>query len=646
MEKKYIASIINYKEEEIISIEELLNNPEKYNICHISISHDDDYQHKKGLIKLINTDYEHPLRLEKDIFSDDFYIKINEEYFKKNKEEILNLINTICKKTTNEEIKISQKELICKDILKTLKENDHLKKITLTNDYEEDKYTLTEEVYQLFKTAKIPKEIMTPLISKELEENYDPIIGFNNVKKLIGTNTYPQLISKNHILNISTDLTKEEIVNLKYITPNKKININLTNYKNVAEILEKLMELNIEVELTIKVENKEIFNKTPIFKNSDKYKKLNIQVEYEFKNYNLEDYKKFENILYLFLSPIKDRNYSPFEKYIYAYNIVKRFKKYQEVGDNGDKLQSRNLYDILLNDYMVCVGYADMFKDLLEKLGIPCDGKSVSVGIENEEENMEFEGHRRIYVHLQDSKYKIDGFYTSDPTWDNDLNKDYYNYLALTASETTKDNLQFHSSINSKYDFYLDTETLYSSSSVEEFNAKINYIINKKLDVYITKCKEKKEIYDLDKQISAIFETIITKLIDRIKILDKDKYNEIITKYQLEETHLFMKTENISKKFPNIIEYLGTYIISKVNNPIPGKTIIDAAMVVNKDVLNLTEEEEIAYRNYLIEINRNRQALAFPKREIENMTTGEITYENEFNKFDFDEYQQESEKVR
>ena len=46
-------------------------------------------------------------------------------------------------------------------------------------------------------------------------------------------------------------------------------------------------------------------------------------------------------------------------------------KKYKEYKENNDKKeQSRNLYDILDGEYMVCVGYATLLGDLLNKLGI------------------------------------------------------------------------------------------------------------------------------------------------------------------------------------------------------------------------------------------------------------------------------------
>ena len=41
-------------------------------------------------------------------------------------------------------------------------------------------------------------------------------------------------------------------------------------------------------------------------------------------------------------------SHSPFEKYIYAYNITKRFKEYKE--NDEDRTKARNIYDILFNE--------------------------------------------------------------------------------------------------------------------------------------------------------------------------------------------------------------------------------------------------------------------------------------------------------
>jgi len=81
---------------------------------------------------------------------------------------------------------------------------------------------------------------------------------------------------------------------------------------------------------------------------------------------SLKEYLRLEQILYNLIEPAK--NLSPFEKYIFAYNLVKNYKPYNE--NLEDKLQSRDLYKIIENEYMVCQGFATLLKDLLDKTGI------------------------------------------------------------------------------------------------------------------------------------------------------------------------------------------------------------------------------------------------------------------------------------
>lgn len=119
------------------------------------------------------------------------------------------------------------------------------------------------------------------------------------------------------------------------------------------------------------------------------------------------------------------RNISNFEKYIYAYNITKQFKICRE--NKEDISQSRNLYSILTNEYMLCVGFSNLLGDLLNKLDVPNMKLSISVdqSYDNVKKDVDYvdtktitnrAGHARRYVHLVDEKYGLNGFYVSDPT--------------------------------------------------------------------------------------------------------------------------------------------------------------------------------------------------------------------------------------
>lgn len=115
-------------------------------------------------------------------------------------------------------------------------------------------------------------------------------------------------------------------------------------------------------------------------------------------------------------------NFSPLEKIMYAYDLV-RNKVYAEVGEDEDKLNSRTLSSVLLGDKIVCVGYARVFKALLEKLGI----HSREVYLYYPDRSG---GHARNEIYVKDEKYGVDGVYYFDPTWDSKKNENDRTYLS------------------------------------------------------------------------------------------------------------------------------------------------------------------------------------------------------------------------
>ena len=650
MENNISKEIIFYKEEEIYTLEELLKQINNLKIDVIQISKDTLMNRDGKTVKFLETDYDNHYRIKKE-WDDRYNLLINEEYYLQNREEVNKIIEEICNKTTEKEITISDNCLINSNVLNKLANNPNLEKVTLTSKYEKNpnkQFILTKEIYELFKESSNIKSISTPAISEELQENFDSLIEYNIKRYLIGTDNYSNLQDENYSLSIRNNLKEEEINNLEYICDNKKIRISIDDYNNVSKILDKLISLNKNVDIEINVNEKEKFNQSTIYINSDKYKSLNIKINSNLKTLNLDDYKRFENIIYSFLKPIENKNYSPLEKFLYAYNITKRFKKYKEVPKERDKMDSRNIYDILFNDYMVCAGYANMLQDLLTKLGISAIEKSVMVGVHEEERY--YAGHARVFVNLIDEKYGINGIYTSDPTWDNDLIEDYYNHSLMTTEEVNVENLKFGGILKDSYSTtVIDKVLLIESITLDEFYKKINIIINKHINNYFKDNNKKVSSEEIKEDTNNFYKHITKDLLNFIKEIDIEKYNELINKYK-EYINITKYDKNyneiIKKSFSNIIEELGDYFVSKMNNKVNGKTIIDAAMVINKDIFSLTKEQEDELRTHLIDVNKERQQYYFPKRKIENVRTGEINYENEDNKFDLKEIEQKSGKVK
>ena len=118
------------------------------------------------------------------------------------------------------------------------------------------------------------------------------------------------------------------------------------------------------------------------------------------------------DVLKISIKNVIDSNLSPFEKLICCYNITKSFKKYNDSPKGTlDNLPPRSLYQVLVNEYMVCVGYSQMLRFLLNECGIDC------VVYDDNEHT-----HELVYATINDDKYGIHGYYKLDPT--NDIRLD------------------------------------------------------------------------------------------------------------------------------------------------------------------------------------------------------------------------------
>ena len=142
------------------------------------------------------------------------------------------------------------------------------------------------------------------------------------------------------------------------------------------------------------------------------------------------EYKATTDAITNMINEIEKLNFSPTEKIMYAYDIV-RNKVYVEVDENENKMISRNLSSSLLGDKIVCVGYAVIFRTLLNLLEIDC--KELHLYHPDRKG-----GHARNLIYVKDEKYGIDGVYYFDPTWgskekENDNEYLYsYRYFAMT----------------------------------------------------------------------------------------------------------------------------------------------------------------------------------------------------------------------
>ena len=605
MEDENIVSEIKYYDKEGYikvnksNLSTILNG---VNIIGINLYGYDLFKSKNGMIKMTYTDFNNPIVVSKDSFNG-FRLNINPEYYLGHKSECQNVINYVISNCKEKSFNLFHKGLLNDETIKSLCENKDIEKISVEK-YSSNPYILTVDDYKIFK--KYNKKVDTNEICDELKDVFDDTIVFNSNKRLISFYKYDDLINISE-LHINQKLNEEELKYIKFINKNAKIVIDIDDYETVFEIINLIEKNNGNNSYSIEVNDKEKFNEY-VLKNNIVGKNIQVNTA-TFDDVNLDEYLNFERILYQMVEPA--RNLSNFEKYIYAYNITKQFKIYRE--NKEDLSQSRNLYSILTNEYMVCVGFSNLLGDLLNKLGVPNMKLSISVdqSYDNVKNNGDYvdtktitnkAGHARRYVHLVDEKYGLNGFYVSDPTWDNDLQNDYYNHSVMTDKES---NMSSRYQWSNKYDIFdINNINDYYDKVKNEFN-KMNY-----------------------KDFCIYFKNII----EEVSKLDGEFYNKLKSKYDF--------ISEVGSKWPDSITELvndfGVYLLNKVNKVIDGKTLFECIRNIYIHSYGYDENSVDEVLKSVIEYNKDRQQIVFPvRKKINNDGTSEIVM-NENNKFDFE----------
>lgn len=286
-----------------------------------------------------------------------------------------------------------------------------------------------------------------------INEDYTSlIIKMINEDQLLRLVKFPK-----HIINLILDviINDKDVNYLKEeLTINKlplfSLIINLVN--NYKRKYQKLLELKENEEITIEC------NKDNFIKGLELAKKLNKKVLIEGDNISLSDYQKllsnydidslngfdikvyyqeqnheisvkelYETSIVIedISKEIKKYNLSPLEKVIYVYDKVKS-RVYTK--SNEDERESRDLNRVLNGNFIVCMGFSNIFNAVLRSLGIN------AIPLISLSKN-----HQCSLAYIQDNKYNINGVYVFDPTNDSRRNNEYidnYNYFGMTLAST------------------------------------------------------------------------------------------------------------------------------------------------------------------------------------------------------------------
>lgn len=585
-----------------ISKEDIIANQEGLNI---SLTNDVTV----GSNQYILTDVNHPFVVFEMFPFFSKKIVIDPTFYEQNKSEVDSLLTEMVKETQKEKMGFEDDRLINEDLLNALN-NSNVKRVSLGSVYHP--YSLTKDTYDKLSNMD---EIYTDAVSEDLDNNYDSKIIYNyRTKKLLGSYSYERLM-KNNELFISEPLDNLDDLNL--VNDGTTLNIELDNYERVIDIVRKSTELGKIFTFNIKVKDKNEFNKVA-FLNEEALTSNLITVNCGTR----VDINKYLNVEKRLTEMVKAaENLSPLEKYLYAYNVTKKIKKYKE--NKNDRDESRNLYRILDSEYIVCAGFANLLIDLLSKLGIEAMDYSATVQtgfdsikrdaeVMSDDVNSSLEFHARAMVNLVDPKYGIDGFYLTDPTWDNDLEHDLYNYALLSHDEYNE--IGRENSLS-----YITVNELLFIHSLEEFYQKINVILDMR-----------KRYKHSDGKGYLGDSSLIRNLFDVIKDVDNKKYQELMEKYK----RLFDYGYVLNKEDAlEVLEELGEYFLTKVNKNIPGEVIRAGVSELYTNVYNV--ENLGAVVDEIFNYNARVREIVFPKRYKINESGEKEVYANEENKFDF-----------
>lgn len=504
----------------------------------------------------------------------------SEEFYLKHKSEIKEVV---------EDILLSEKEYVY--VNKYMYSDELAKLLTLnapTINFEEG-INIPDEIKNIYKASHINAYNHTPSGKQAFSSN-----------KILGQ-LYQDVVSDSSCLNIKDDIT--DLENLVQIPENKDIHIKLSTddpekeeYDKLYDIISTLRKNGQNNKIFIDIKNRNKFLKSKLHDSN-----FDIIIEgLDFEDYNLEDLKEEDKLIDTMVKDISYGDYSPYEKFIACYNIAKKFKQYKE--NNESKEDSRRIRKILNNDYMVCVGYSNLLKELLKRVGFNAYSYNVSTdvsyddGFTLEEKQVQLVGHERLIVNIDDPKYNIKGFYVTDPTWDNDLEEDYYNHALMTFDKTGMEHRFFR----------LENEDLIMNvKNMEEFSCKINILLNQE-----RRRDDIKNYSDKEKENSA-YSNVIYGILNILQQLAPDKYDYFKNKYPN-----ILKNKVNYEEANKFLTEAGYFFINNLGKDVSIDTTIEAACNVNKKVFGFDEEYNkenfYEYKRELLEKNVKSDKKYFP----------------------------------
>ena len=155
------------------------------------------------------------------------------------------------------------------------------------------------------------------------------------------------------------------------------------------------------------------------YKSNNNHKNIKFGFEDQSKTFDIKKVKNTNDILNKTANEIRAKHLSPLEEIIEVYRVVTS-KSYNEESETQHSADSRSVYSLLNTDNIVCCGYAEWFKHIIQLINNEnIKSYSNTIQIASPSNINSFAGrHENVIVYIKDDKYNVEGYYYLDPTWD------------------------------------------------------------------------------------------------------------------------------------------------------------------------------------------------------------------------------------
>lgn len=323
-------------------------------------------------------------------------------------------------------------------------------------------------------------------------------------------------------------------------------------------------------------------------------------------------------------------NFSPMESVLYFYDKV-RARKYTEESIDEEDFVSRDLTSALLGDKIVCAGYSNILKNLMEKRGIKVDNMYI-------EKKDKSDAHLRVISYIDDKKYNIEGVYCFDPTWDSFTTDCRYLYSYKCFAKTINQMKNLDDSFEEKFynAFDIDKCNEFLDDLEERKEEACDYSLCDDNDIRFTINKLSNLIYGKDAFLNPVFyklpffgkkfdEDEIFNIVDDIctyctKEIDGKKYLQMLCNVRKHEYF-----EEPSKYPYSIKEICIAVILSRWNIDSNQDKLLRCIFNNLEDIKNFKYDKTKNYNRayqYLMENNIDREIegikLARTLKEVQN----------------------------